>query len=115
MNIRGIGVDTVEISRFKKLAKNRDDLFFTKTFTSSELDYCFSFKDPAPHLAGSFAAKEAVAKALDASKQFFGEIEIRHTKTGAPVTYKSGKKMKGISVSITHTKAVATAVAIAVY
>lgn len=111
--MKGIGIDLVEISRFKKLHRTRDATFFGRIFTETELNYCFGFKDAATHLAGTFAAKEAIAKALGAEKQFFGTIEIRRLATGAPVAYKDGKKMKGVFISITHTKTHAAAVAVA--
>ena len=38
--------------------------FLEKIFTKEEIDYCFSMKDPYPHLAGRFCVKEAVLKSL---------------------------------------------------
>src|SRR5690242_10703995 len=35
-----------------------------RLFTTEELAYCRAFKDPIPHLAARFAAKEAASKAL---------------------------------------------------
>jgi holo-[acyl-carrier protein] synthase len=35
-----------------------------RLFTADELAYCRGFKDPLPHLAARFAAKEAASKAL---------------------------------------------------
>src|SRR5262245_4226558 len=35
-----------------------------RLFTPGELAYCRGFKDPLPHLAARFAAKEATGKAL---------------------------------------------------
>lgn len=109
--MKGLGIDLIEISRFKKLNRKKDASFLARIFTETELNYCFTFKDPATHLAGTFAAKEALSKALGAEKQFFGTLEIRRLPTGAPVAYKNGKKMKGVYISITHTKTTAAAVA----
>jgi holo-[acyl-carrier protein] synthase len=58
------GTDIVEIKRFKEFTGNRDHPFLLKVFTQNELDYCFKKEDPAPHLAVTFAAKEAMLKAL---------------------------------------------------
>ncbi len=107
-----IGLDLVEISRFKKHAKKGSDAFLNKVFTEGELEYCFKHQDPSPHLAGLFAAKEATSKALGVAKYPFAEIEIRHAPDGQPIPYFKGKKLQ-IGLSITHTRGVAAAVAIA--
>lgn len=104
-----IGLDLVAIKRFKQL--KRTSVVLQKGFTKRELDYCFAFKDPAPHLAGLFAAKEAVAKALD-EKVVVYEIEIRHDKNGKPQVWRKNKKDKKITVSITHTDTIAAAIAL---
>ena len=104
-----IGLDIVDISRFRKL--KRTAVVLQKAFTSRELDYCFAFKDSAPHLAGLFAAKEAVAKALDGQAVVY-EIEIRHNKNGKPTVWRENKHDKKIAVSITHTDAIAAAIVI---
>jgi holo-[acyl-carrier protein] synthase len=106
-----LGFDLVEISRFKKHAKRMDDAFLNKIFSKNEMTYCFGFKDVATHLAGIFAAKEAVSKALGIRRYPFAEIEIRHEKTGKPIAYKDGKKLK-VTISISHTKDTAGAIAL---
>jgi len=58
----GIGVDIEDVNRFTKLGGNK--AFLKKVFTQNELDYCFSKKVAAPHLAVRYAGKEAVVKAL---------------------------------------------------
>ena len=62
--IDGVGTDLIRISRIRKLAKRFPDRIGQKVFTAGELEYCRAKKDPAPSLAGRFAAKEAVMKAL---------------------------------------------------
>lgn len=104
-----IGVDLVEVSRFKSL--KRSAAFLQKVFTKRELDYCFSFKDPAPHLAGNFAAKEAVAKALN-GKTIVYEIEIRHMVQGRPLVWQKNKQNKKIAISISHTDTLAVSIAL---
>lgn len=106
-----IGIDIVEVERFSKYQYNKIDPFLEKVFSRQELDYCFTFNDPAPHLAGLFSAKEATSKALGVNKYPFIEIEIRHEKDGAPCVYNQGKKLS-VRISITHTKICACAVAI---
>ena len=104
-----IGLDIVDISRFRKL--KRTSAVLEKAFTSRELDYCFAFKDPAPHLAGLFAAKEAVAKALNGQAVVY-EIEIRQEKNGQPKVWRKNKQDKKMAISITHTEEIAAAIAI---
>ncbi len=105
-----IGTDIVDISRFSKFT-SKDDAFIKKVFTPSEIEYCFRYKSPSEHLAGIFAAKEAVSKALSVTKYPFIEIEILHKKDGAPIAFHEGKRLK-VAVSISHSTQVAMAVAI---
>ncbi len=64
--IRGVGTDIVSVERFRRAGARWGDRFFTRVFTDAELAYCRARKDPYPHLAARFAAKEAVIKALSA-------------------------------------------------
>lgn len=64
MMVKGIGIDIVEIERFRRIVKRGGRRFLEKIFTKEEIDYCFSMKDPYPHLAGRFCVKEAVLKSL---------------------------------------------------
>ena len=113
--MEGIGVDIVDISRFVKYANNLESRFCKRVFTPTELDYLGTKK--AASMAGLFAAKEAVAKALGTGfRGFFpNEIEIRHKETGAPYAVLTGTakelaKNAKILVSISHTKTTAIAV-----
>lgn len=107
-----VGIDVVNISRFEQFTEDKSHHFLQKIFTSYELDYCFLHEDAAPHLAGIFAAKEAISKALGTENFPFICIEIRHRKDGKPDGYKDGERLS-VSVSIAHTSTIATAVAIA--
>jgi holo-[acyl-carrier protein] synthase len=62
--IFGIGVDMVEIYRIDSIAKRWRDRFLRRIFTREEMQYCLTKKNPSPHLAVRFAAKEAFLKAL---------------------------------------------------
>jgi phosphopantetheine--protein transferase-like protein len=111
-NLSAIGIDVVEIKRIRKILKSKAKHKARTFFTKLEMLYYRSYKEQAPHLAGIFAAKEAVSKALGVNNYPFIEIEIRHNKYGAPVAYHNNKKLR-IIVSITHTKDIAIAVAVA--
>ncbi len=104
-----IGLDVMEVKRFKNI--KRTAAVLQKAFSGRELNYCFSYKDPAPHLAGLFAAKEAVAKALDGQAVVY-EIEIRHTVVGKPMVWQKNKQNKKMAVSISHTDQIAVAIAL---
>lgn len=107
--MHGAGIDMQDVHKF---SLPREDLFLEKNFTPLELDYCFSFSDPAPHLAGFFCAKEAVGKALEKDYTYWGLVEIRHKENGAPEAWRLGKKLEELSVSISHTKTSAVAIAL---
>ncbi len=64
MKVFGIGVDVVEIDRIGSLLEQYDQRFAEKVFTEAESTYCEAQRDPRPHYAARFAAKEAVAKAF---------------------------------------------------
>ena len=114
-----VGIDLVEIKRFENKPKN----FFEKIFSKDEILYCTSFKNPAQHFAGHFAAKEAVMKALGHGLEeiSFIDIEIFHEKTSAPKVKLSGNAqkfaeelgLKNFEISISHDAGLATAICIA--
>lgn len=111
--IRGVGIDLVEVKRFRMLKEKELSPFLRKVFTRRELDYCFAFKDPAPHLAGTFAVKEAVVKAYGEGISVF-DVEVVRTKAGQPTVSGRGKKICSVFVSISHTATMASSIAIRV-
>lgn len=112
MKLYGIGIDILEIKRFDSLGKSRDSRFLLDNYSKKEIDYCFSFKNSAPHLAGIFAAKEAVFKTLKRDNILFSLIEIRREKNGRPMVWIKNRHQKSIFVSISHTTKIAIAIAI---
>ncbi len=64
MAIRGIGVDVVKVERLSASLERFGARMEARLFTESELTYCRGHKNPLPHLAARFAAKEAASKAL---------------------------------------------------
>jgi holo-[acyl-carrier protein] synthase len=64
MNILGIGLDATDIPRIADVLERYGDRFLRRVFTDDEIAYCTRRRNPAPHLAGRFAAKEAAMKAL---------------------------------------------------
>src|SRR5512134_48363 len=64
MNILGIGLDATDIPRLADVLSRFGDRFLQRVFTEGEIGYCTQRRNPAPHFAGRFAAKEAAMKAL---------------------------------------------------
>lgn len=112
MRPQGLGIDILEIKRFNSFGKSRDNRFLLNNYSKREIDYCFSFKNPAPHLAGTFAAKEAVFKTLGRNDILFSLIEIRRNKNGKPEAWIKNRRQKSILISISHTAKIAAAIAI---
>ena len=121
--IVGIGNDIVEIERIK-MASSRTKTFLDKLLTCVESSRVI--KDSKPNMesvAGIFAAKEAVSKALGTGFVTFGlkDIEVLKDEKGKPSVKLYGgaeliaKEMDitHIHVSISHSKTYATAIAIA--
>ncbi len=115
------GVDVVEISRFERLNPAIKPRFLERVFTSQELESC---GDSAASLAGRFAVKEAVAKALRTGigPVRWQDIETREGPAGEPILTLHGEAarlaetlgLRQWSISISHTNAIAIAVAVAV-
>jgi holo-[acyl-carrier protein] synthase len=62
--VRGIGIDVVQVTRLVQALERFGERMERRLFTETELSYCRGHKDPLPHLAARFAAKEAASKAL---------------------------------------------------
>ena len=113
-----IGTDIVSVPRIAAILKKYPNRFSRHTYTPSEVKYCESMPKPAVHFAGRFAAKEAVKKALLASKAVANlplkQIEIERLPNGEPVVYIAGKLQNKLNckVSISHTDEFATATAL---
>ena len=110
--IIGIGTDIIEIDRIKN-AITRTNGFLEKVFTDKEIEY-FKVKNlKCDTIAGNFAAKEAVSKALGSGFRQFGlkDIEILRDKFGKPIVNLSSKIYEimerdnfKIHISISHSK-----------
>ena len=64
MSIIGLGFDATDIPRVADIFERYRDHFLRRVFTEHEIAYCTRRRNPVPHLAGRFAAKEAAMKAL---------------------------------------------------
>lgn len=78
-----IGVDIEDISRFK----DKEQAFYERVFSPLEIEYCMSKRNPAPHFAARFCAKEAVFKALSSAgfqDIVISQIEVYNDENGCP-------------------------------
>lgn len=120
----GLGVDIVEIERMKRILE-RTPSFARRVFSCEECCYCDATASPEAHYATRFAAKEAVVKALGTGfSRGIGvrDIEVKRSSKGRPYVVLSGRAKQiaremgvrelPISLSYTHTDAVACALAI---
>ncbi len=109
--IHGIGIDAVDVRRFKAAMDRRGEAFLTRLFTEAELEYCMRKAHPERHLAARFAAKSSVLKALGRAFGFKG-IEVSSSPGGAPAVNAPGMRGLRCSVSLAHDEAVAVAEAV---
>lgn len=123
MDIRGIGLDVIEVRRIDRALTRWGEVFTRRLFTPDELRRAGSASARAMRLAGRFAAKEAVMKALGFGwrRMAWREIEIVNDDAGRPVVTLHGGAARaaeslGVSaviVSLTHTRDLAAASAVA--
>jgi holo-[acyl-carrier protein] synthase len=123
-SITGLGVDIVEIDRMR-LALERHPRMKERIFSAEERAYCDARNRPYIHYATRFAAKEAVLKALGMGFSGgirFTDVEVLRDERGRPVPRLTGRAAEiaaeagvvemHLSLSFTHTTAVASAVVI---
>jgi holo-[acyl-carrier protein] synthase len=92
--ISGLGVDTVRCSRFRRFLEKGKRGIIDRLFDAEEQAYSLAKKDPAPHLAVRFAAKEAFLKALGLGLRegmAWLEIGVRRDALGCPSLVLSGR------------------------
>ena len=120
--IRGIGIDAVDIARFRR-SLERTPSMRRRLFTESELAYVAPKADPVPSLAARFASREAVMKAMGLGLGSFGfhDVWVDRRDSGEPHLNVTGRAAelaieRGIvtwHLSITHTDQVAIAYVVA--
>lgn len=122
--IIGIGIDIVELSRIEKIIERQDRAFIQRVLTVSERKAMpeASWRR-VEYIAGRFAAKEAISKALGTgigSSVSFQDMEIMPNDSGKPVVSISDRVLREIvgtdecycHISITHSREYAAAQAI---
>ena len=113
-NVRGVGIDLCGIDRMRPHLEGR---FLEKYFTEQEAAYIRARgASAAQSMAGIWAVKEAVLKALGTGIAFpLRDIEVCHTEAGQPTVRLHGQAQTyggSFMVSITHEGGMAAAVAV---
>ena len=113
------GIDIIEIGRVNNALINWQQAFLKRVYTPAELKLCGT--DPA-RLAGRFAAKEAVLKALDSQAVLcnWHDIEILAAPNGRPVLALHGRALEEsvklgliqMDISLSHCREYAVAMAV---
>ena len=117
-----IGIDIIETIRIRAVLDKHQARFLGRVFTEWERAYC---RQNVLHLAGRWAAKEAVSKVLGLGIRGVGwrEIEIRRTRLGQPTVTLHGRAEQRrmalglaspLAVSISHIRDLGVAVAVGV-
>jgi holo-[acyl-carrier protein] synthase len=123
MRIIGHGIDVVSVPRIAAMAGEHGQRFLDRCFTPAEQEYCGRQRRP-EHLAGRFAAKEAILKALgtgwrsgiawtDAEVVLLpsGQPTVRLHARAAEIAAQLGIDQWSLSISHTSEYAVASAIA----
>jgi len=119
------GIDIVDCTRLESAIGRHGEHFLRRVFTKAELAYCRGRKREIEHLAGRFAAKEAVFKALGTgwiNGISWQDVEVHNDEAGRPQVNLTGKcgqmaetlGITGILISISHSGSAAIASAIGV-
>lgn len=121
--ILGTGIDLVEVTRIRDSLERFGERFLKRVLLPDEAGYCMSHRDPAPFVAGRFAAKEAISKAFGTgigSQLGWLDMEVCRKESGEPFVVLHGEGLKllaarngrSLHLSLTHTANYAAAVAL---
>jgi holo-[acyl-carrier protein] synthase len=121
VSVLGIGIDLCEVARIARLHERHGERLLTRLCREGEADRGRAALDQ--HLAGLFAAKEAVLKALGtgwAQGLAFRHVEVVRAPGGAPgvrlheeaAARAAAMGVTRIHLSITHERGFAAAVAV---
>lgn len=121
-SVVGIGVDAVEIVRFRE-SLTRTPTLRDRMFTDHEITSLDTRSDSVPSFAARFAAREAVMKAMGVGLGAFDfhDVWVENEESGRPVLQVSGRaealaRERGIAswhLSLTHTDGLAIAYVVA--
>ena len=121
--ILGLGIDIIEVARIQSSYERFGERFLKRILHPNEIAYCLSHTAPGPFLAARFAAKEAISKAFGTgigAQLGWQDMEVGRKESGEPFVILHGgglallktRGAKHVLISLSHTQAHATAVAI---
>lgn len=106
------GVDIIKIDRIDKILNKNRDLFLNKIFTKSEIEYINKKGNNPRTVAGLYASKEAIVKAIGTGIGKIGwkDMEVTHDHNGKPLVNISDEveyllkdiKINKFDLSISH-------------
>ena len=119
MHIIGLGMDATEIVRIERTIERFGDRFLQRVFTEAEIAYAPRRRNPAPHFAARFAAKEAAMKALGTGRSrgvLWRDIEVARAGGPPQLRFYGGAARQfdaigatGSLLTITHSQTLALA------
>lgn len=116
-----VGVDIIEVDRIRKVYERHGERFLQRIFTETEIRQCHG---KVTRLAGRFAVKEAISKALGTGLHgvAWREMEVVQLRSGRPTVRLHGKAKKraellgltAFDVSMADLQAFSLAIAVAI-
>ena len=121
--ILGTGIDLIEVTRIRSSHEKFGERFVQRILRPAEIAYCLAHRDPAPHLAARFAAKEAISKAFGTglgAQLGWQDLEIGRRESGEPFVILHGGgellfRQRGatrLHLTLSHTQQYAIAMAV---
>lgn len=125
MAIVGLGTHVVECVRVRKLIARHGEAFLLRVYTTREVVFCRDRTHSTEHYSALWAAKEAVFRSLGTTWRkgvAWTDVEIVADGPAGPTVVLAGptaaladaRGARGILVTMAHTRAFATATAVAV-
>jgi holo-[acyl-carrier protein] synthase len=125
MRLISHGIDLIECERIAHMMEQYPEQFLRRILTDAERQYVKTKRNPIPHIAGRFAAKEAILKVLGTGWRgqiSWRDIEVTNDANGQPHVSLTGEsaavaRRRGITqilLSISHTPNYATASALGI-
>jgi holo-[acyl-carrier protein] synthase len=119
----GLGVDVVDLERVREALSRSGERFVRRVYTEAEAAYCGRHRDPVPHFAARFAAKEALFKALGTGWSQgvrWRDVEVERVRGRAPRLVLHGEALRHsqrlgtqtVHCTLSHSAASAVAVVI---
>lgn len=105
---RGVGVDVEDVARWREPRR------LTDLFTPDERARAERSRDPAPHYAGWWAAREAAVKALRAEGIGVRQVSVVHDDEGRPRLVIDGRPELAARCDLSISHSATTAVAVVV-